>query len=429
MKTLSGERFLGTFMIWCLWATGMGVGAEQTGSADWWRFRGPTGQGRGEGVGLPLSWGPNENVVWKTSLPGPGGSSPVVFGDHIFLTCFSGYAVPGAGGGDLESLERHVLCIDRADGRILWKKDIPAAQPEQVRVRDHGYASSTPLVDADRVYVFLGRSGVRAFRHDGEPVWQAEVGNGTHEWGSAASPVLHGNLVIVNAAVESESLVALDRATGKEVWRMGGMRESWNTPILVPVGEGKQELVVAIHGQVLGVEPDTGELLWSCATGIRWYMVPSLVSEGDVVYCVGGRTGGSLAVRAGGRGDVTGTHRRWTLHKGTNVPSPILHEGHLYWLHENLGIVYCVAAATGELIYEQRLADAGQFYGSPILVEGRLYAFTRDGVGFVLAARPRFEQLARNDLEDRGSFDASPAVDGNRLLVRSDRFVYCLGVE
>jgi outer membrane protein assembly factor BamB len=239
--------------------------------------------------------------------------------------------------------------------------------------------------------------------------------------------VLHENLVIINAAVESGSLVALDKDTGKEVWRAGGIKESWNTPILVPVGGGKQELVVAMLGKVLGFDPQTGEALWSCDTGIAWYMVPSLVNDGSVVYCVGGRTGGALAVRAGGRGDVTQSRRLWSLNKGTNVPSPILHRGHLYWLHENLGILYCVEAATGKLVYEERLARAGQFYGSPVLAGDRLYAFTRNGVGFVLAAKPQFEQLARNELGDRSSFDASPSVDGNRLLIRSDKSLYCLG--
>jgi outer membrane protein assembly factor BamB len=259
---------------------------------------------------------------------------------------------------------------------------VPAAQPEEAKVRDHGYASSTPLAEPDRLYVFFGKSGVFAFDHD-----------------------------------------------GKQLWRAGGMKESWNTPILVPVGGGKQELVVAILGQVLGFDPATGERLWSCATGIGWYMVPSLVNDRDVVYCIGGRTGGALAVRAGGRGDVTASRRLWTLSKGSNVSSPILHQGHLYWLHENLGIAYCVEAASGKLVYEERLARAGQFYGSPVLAGGRLYAFTRSGVGFVLAAKPQFEQLARNELGDRSTFDASPAVDGSRLLVRSDKFLYCLGAE
>lgn len=405
------------------------LGAQPPLPAEWRQFRGPGGQGVSTSQGLPVTWTATQNLAWRTPLPGPGGSSPIIFGDRIYLTGYSGYAAPGAPGGDLSALQRHVLCLNRTDGMVLWQRDVPATQPEQTKVRDHGYASSTPLADADRLYVFFGKTGVLAFSHDGQELWRADVGSNTHGWGSAASPVAYKDLVIINAAVESESLVALNKTTGKEVWRAGGMKESWNTPILVPVAGGKTELVVAIFGKVLGLDPDTGKPLWSCDTGIGWYMVPSLVNDLDTVYCIGGRTGGALAVRAGGRGDVTQSHRRWHLSKGSNVPSPILHAGHLYWLHENLGIAYCVEAATGRVVFEERLTSAGQFYGSPVLADGRIFAFTRNGVGFVLAAKPQFTQLARNELGDRSSFDASPVVDGNRLLVRSDKFLYCLSAR
>jgi len=146
-----------------------------------------------------------------------------------------------------------------------------------------------------------------------------------------------------------------------------------------------------------------------------------------VVYCIGGRTGGGLAVRAGGRADVTQSHRLWTTKKGSNVSSPLLHEGHLYFLHENLGVAYCIEAATGQLVYEERLPNAGQFYASPILADGKLYCLGRRGTLFVLAAKPQFESLARNELGDRSSFDASPAVDGSRLLIRSDTCLYGIG--
>ncbi len=159
-----------------------------------------------------------------------GGSSPVVFGDRIYLTCYSGCAVPGAPGGDLNALQRHLLCFNRADGRLLWPRDVPAAQPEEPRVREHGYASSTPAVDTERVYVFFGRAGVLAFTQEGQLQWRAEVGSGTHGSGSAASPVLYGDLVVVNAAVESESLVALERVTGREVGRAGGLKERGTRP-------------------------------------------------------------------------------------------------------------------------------------------------------------------------------------------------------
>lgn len=402
-------------------------GAPGRAAESWSGFRGPGGQGA-SGVALPVKWSATENLAWKAALPGPGGSSPVVFGEKIFLTCFSGYAVPGAAGGDLNALRRHVLCLNRADGKVLWKKDVAAAQPEQAKVRDHGYASSTPLADAERLYVFLGRSGVFAFSHDGKELWQTSVGDGIHGWGSAASPVLYKDFLIINASVESGALIALDKKTGKEVWRATGMKESWNTPILVPVG-GKDELVVAIFGKVLGIDPATGEKLWSCATDIGWYMVPSLVNEKDVVYCIGGRSGGGLAVRAGGRGDVTATHRVWTMKKGSNVSSPVLHDGHLYFLHENLGMVICAEAATGKIVFEERLPGAGQFYASVVLADGKLYGVDRRGGVFVVGARPQFEFLAHNSIGDRSSFDASPAADGSRLLIRSDKFLYAVGAK
>jgi outer membrane protein assembly factor BamB len=399
------------------------------GAGNWSQFRGPEGQGVSPSKDVPITWSTEKNLRWKTSLPGPGGSSPVIYGERIWVTCYTGYGVPGASGGDMSDLKRHLICLNRADGRPQWTNMVDAVLPEQTKVRDHGYASSTPAVDAEGVYVFFGKSGVFAFSHDGRKLWHADVGSKVHGWGSATSPVLYNDTVIVNAAVESDSLVALNKRTGKEVWRADGMRESWNTPIFVTTDGGKTELVVATMGKVLGFDPQRGEQLWSCATDIKWYMVPSIVRHGEMVYCIGGRTGGALAVRAGGRGDVTSTRRLWTLTKGSNVSSPIYHNGHLYWLHENLGIVYCVEAATGKVVYEERLENAGQFYPSPVRAGDKLYCLSRRGAVFVIAAKPDFELLAKNDFGDRSSFDASPAIDGDRLLVRSDRFLYCVGTN
>jgi outer membrane protein assembly factor BamB len=396
--------------------------------ADWSQFRGPAGQGKAVTAEVPVTWNVDEGLAWKTPLPGAGGSSPVVFEGKIFLTSFTGYGVPGQSGGSLSALKRHLLCLDRKSGRVLWQQDIPAAQPEQEKVRDHGYAENTPLADAERLYAFLGKSGVFAFTHDGDRLWHADVGSGTHGWGSGTSPILYDDLVIVNACVESESLVALNKETGKEAWRARGIKESWNTPILVPTQDGDPELVLAIFGKVLGFDPNSGKSLWSCATDIGWYMVPSLVNEGDLIGCTGGRSGGgTLAVRAGGRGDVTGSRRLWKISKGANVASPILHEGNLYWFHQNLGIAACVEVATGKVLFEERLDRAGQIYASPVLAGERIYAVTRGGAVFVIAANPRFELLARNDLRDGGVFDASPAVLPKGLLIRSDRFLYAIG--
>lgn len=387
--------------------------------------------GRSSAKEAPLRWGDSSNVVWKVTPPGAGSSSPIVFGNRIFLICFTGYQASPGEPGTMENLSRHLLCLNPADGSILWNAAVPAEMPEQKTVREeHGYASSTPAADAERVYTFFGKSGVHAFDHQGKRLWSAKVGSNLNDWGSAASPVLLGELLLVNASVESESLVALDRRTGKEVWRAAGIGDSWHAPVVVGAPDGKHEIVMAMLRKIQAFDPRDGAPLWHCDTGINWYMCPTPVAEEGIVYSIGGRNpNGGLAIRAGGRGDVAATHLLWKVNKGSNVPSPILHEGHLYFAHENLGVVYCVNAKTGALVYEERLSPSpGQIYASPVLAGGGIYYVGRGGRTVVVAAKPKFEILAVNTLEDnRGMFNASPAFVGNRLLLRSSRALYCLG--
>lgn len=407
-----------------------GAGSANASSADWPEFRGPGGMGVSGAGGLPVSWSDSENLAWKQPLPGAGASTPIVFGDHIYLTCYTGYLVPGEPRGTLEQLERHLLCLNRADGQTVWKQSVPAKLPEEEQIRDHGYAANSAAADSDRVYAFFGKSGVYAFSHDGEPLWQADVGSNTSGWGTAASPVLYKDLLVINASVESKSLIALNRASGQEVWRARGIKESWNTPVIVQTESGEDELVLAIHGQVLGFNSQSGEQLWSCDTDITWYMVPSAVAAEGIVYVLGGRSGtAALAVRAGGRGDVTATHRLWTSKKGSNVTSPVYHDGHLYWMHEKLGIAYCAKAETGELVYEERVNRAGQIYASALLGDGRIYYVNRSGRTFVVPAEPEFELLSTNELDDGSQFNASPAVADSNILLRSDRYLYCLSAR
>lgn len=397
-------------------------------SSEWTRFRGPTGMGTSDAKGLPQTWSTSENIAWKIELPGPGASSPIVFRDRIYLTCYTGFFVPDQPGGSQEDLKRHLIAVRRSDGGLIWDQPVAAKLPEENKIRDHGFAANTPAADDDRIYAFFGKSGVFAFDHNGKQLWQTDVGSKTHQWGTSASPVLYKDMVFINASVESSTLYALDRRTGKEKWQAKGIRESWNTPVVITASSGRQELIVAAKGNVLALNPDTGEELWSCNTDIGWYMVPSIVAHEGIVYCLGGRSGvAGLAVRAGGSGDVTKTHRLWTSLKGSNVTSPVFLDGHLYWMHEQRGVAYCAKADTGEVLYEQRLEQAGQVYSSALLANGRLYYLTRDGRTFVLAAKPSFEQLAVNDLSDRSIFNGSPAVDGSRLLIRSDKFLYCVG--
>ena len=397
-----------------------------TADADWPRFRGPDGSGTTAAQELPVTWSHTDHIAWKTPLPGAGASSPIVLGDHVYLTSYTGYLVPGEEGGDRSNLKRHLLALSRGTGEILWDKAIPADLPEEENIRDHGFAASTPVADAERVYVFFGKTGVLAFDHQGEQLWKTNVGQNTHGWGSSASPILYKDLVIVNASVESESLVALNQQTGKEVWRAGGINEAWNTPLLVEAGD-RTELVVATHGRILAFDPVKGTSLWTCDTDITWYMAPSVVAHEGVVYAIGGRSGiTALAVQCGGSGDVTSAKRLWTIKDGSNVSSPVMHEGHLYFANDNREVAYCVEAATGKVIYEQRLERADQIYASALLGAGRVYYLTRGGKTFVIAAKSQFEQLAVNDLSDGGIFNSSPAVSGQHLLIRSDKFLYCV---
>jgi len=410
-------------------AAAPGGATSHTGSSgEWSRFRGPTGMGVSDETGLPLNWSLEENIAWKTPMPGPGASSPVVFGDRIYITCYTGFFVPDQPGGSQDDLKRHLIAIDRKTGDVIWDKAVKAKLPEEERIRDHGFAASTPAVDADRVYVFFGKTGVIAFDHDGNQVWQADVGSQTHGWGSASSPVLYGDLLLVNASVESDSLVALNRSSGQEVWKANGINEAWNTPLVIDAISGRQEVIIATHGTIQAFDPANGEQLWTCETDITWYMVPSVVAHDGIVYCLGGRSGvASLAVKSGGSGDVTSTHRLWTSNKGSNVSSPVFLDGHLYWMNDQRGIAYAAKAESGDLVYEERVERAGQVYSSAVLADGRIYYLNRDGRTFVVAAKPEFELLATNELRDRSQFNGSPVVDGKQLLIRSDKFLYCIG--
>ncbi|MHC4878482.1 MAG: outer membrane protein assembly factor BamB family protein [Planctomycetota bacterium] len=398
------------------------------GSIEWTQFRGPTGMGISEATDAPLNWSLDENIVWKTPMPGPGASSPVVFGDRIYITCYTGYFIPDQPGGSLDDLQRHLIAIDRKSGDIIWDKPVKAKLPEEERIRDHGFAASTPAVDKNRIYVFFGKTGVIAFDHDGNQQWQADVGSRTHGWGSASSPVIYGDLLLVNASVESENLVALNKETGAEVWRAGGIREAWNTPLVVDAIGQRKEVIIATHGTIQAFNPADGEQLWTCKTDITWYMVPSVVAYKGVIYCLGGRSGvASLAVRTGGSGDVTATHRLWTSNKGSNVSSPVFRQGHLYWMNDQRGIAYAAKAETGDLVYEERVERAGQVYSSAVLANDRIYYLNRSGRTFVVSATPEFELLATNELRDGSQFNGSPVFDRSRLLIRSDRFLYCIG--
>lgn len=402
--------------------------AVSASAADWAQFRGPGGLGTSDETGLPVTWSSSEYIVWKLELPGPGSSSPITSGDRVFVTCYSGYGLmPNE--GDQKDLLRHVLCLDRKRGTVQWQKQFEPKLPEHNYEGEgsyQGYAASTPVTDGERLYVFFGKSGVYCLDLNGKELWHVSVGEGINRWGSGCSPVLYGKLLIVNASVESGSLVALDKMTGIEVWRAKGISSSWNTPMLVNA-KGENELIVSIQNNVVSFNPNTGAELWR-ADGVHRYVCPSVVSHDDVVFAIGGGST-SLAVRCGGRGEVTSTHGLWRMSKGSNVGSPVYHDGHLFWASDGGGFVCCQNASTGETVYQERLGQrAGRIWSSPVLADGKLYIVSQHDGTFVVAAKPNFELLAHNIFQDDNSrANASPAVSNGQLLIRTDRFLYCLG--
>ncbi len=397
---------------------------------QWTQFRG-SDYGRTSEANVADRW-TSELVAWKTPLPGRGASSPVVFDGRIYLTAYTGYGIDIDSPGDPADLVRHLFCIELENGNIVWQKAVPAQSDKNEfttwGVALHGYASGTPAVDKTGVYVFFGETGLLAFDHSGTELWRTNCGDGTHPFGSGNSPVLYKELVIVNASVESGDLIALKKSDGSEVWRQSGIEESWNTPVIYSARNGRSELAVTIKNKILAFDPDTGQPLWSC-DGIDDYICPQITVQDGILYATGGRRSKLIAIRSGGDGDVTESHRIWEIDKGSNVSSPVCHDGHLYWAREQRGILFCANAATGEVLYEERLDPSpDKIYASPLLSNGRLYYTSREDGIYVVAAKPEFELLAHTELEgDESVFNASPVpIPGGSVLLRSDNFLYRL---
>jgi hypothetical protein len=405
---------------------------------NWPCFRGVDRKGVAppDSESVPLPWSDTKNIVWKRKLPGRGASSPIVWGDNVYVTAYSGYGLEaGDPPANMSKLVRHLLCVDRTSGDLRWKADEPsddvAEHPLSEFLILHGYASSTPVADESGVYVYLGRGGVVAYDHAGKRLWHSPIGGGGHTWGSAASPVLFGNLVIVHADPDAHAVIALDKNTGEEVWRYStGDGDSWSTPLVVEV-DGRSELVFHHSagdpaGKVAAVDPRTGEALWQCDI-LKNYLCPSPVASDGVVYFLGFQR--AAAVRPGGKGDVTDSHVLWTGSRGAEIATPIVHNGHLYWAQSEGGIVCCLDAKTGEMVHQERLRpEPGRMYASGVLVGERIYFVSRENGTYVVEASPECRQLAHNRIEsDTSIFNATPAICGGQLFLRSDRFLYCIG--
>ena len=416
---------------------------------NWTRFLGANGRASVTSVDVPLEWDANTNIQWKTAIPGPGSSSPVVVQDQVFLTCYTGYGVepvedPKASdtkAGNIEALTRHLLCLNRHTGEIVWRKSIDNSSvknedPYKGYITYHGYATNTPLTDGKWVYAFFGKAGLVAFDLQGNEKWRRTFEGEPNQmrWGSAASPIFYQDQLIINAIDEYGKILSLNKTNGEINWEFDAQsRMAYSTPGLITTAEGKTELVLAVPQKVYGLDPNTGEQKWFASTTLENEVNASIIVEDDIAYIYGGyQAVGSLAVRAGGSGDVTDSHVLWTSRDTSYVSTPVMKDEHLYWINKS-GIAYCVDAATGEQKYKARVpALTGgrgvKMFASMVLVGDNILSVSRTAGTTVWKANPEeFQLVGQNRIEgDDSPFNGTPAIDGGQLFLRSNRFLYCI---
>jgi outer membrane protein assembly factor BamB len=416
------------------------------GAEQWGQFRGPGASGVSESTALPDTWSTTENVRWKTAIPGHGWSSPIAWGDRIFVTSVvpSGAVEPPKGGlyfgGERPAPQvEHrwmVYAIDFATGKIVWEREAHRGVPPQARHLKNTYASETPVTDGRHVYVSFGNVGLFAYDFNGTQLWASPVPvkpmrNG---WGTAASPVLHeGRLYVVNDNDGGSYLAAIDAATGKTVWLVERKEgTNWATPYVWTHARGT-EIVTSGTGAVRSYSLD-GELLWSL-TPMSTIVIPTPFAKFDLLYVASGYVGDQVrpvyAIRPGAKGDITlpkgetsSASIAWSLPQGGPYnPSPIVYGDYYYTLFDR-GFFTAHDARTGKEIYTKVRLDpaAGAFTASPWAYRGKIFAMSEDGVTYVIEAGPQYKLLGRNSLDEFTM--ASPAIHRDSLVIRTAGNLY-----
>ncbi|HEY7314857.1 MAG TPA: PQQ-binding-like beta-propeller repeat protein [Gemmataceae bacterium] len=390
---------------------------------NWPQFRGPHGTSRADEAKLPLMWGEHKNVAWKTAIHDKGWSSPVVWGDQIWLTT-----------AKEDGKELFAVCVDRAGGKVLHDvKVFDVDEPSEVWRKFNSFASPTPAIEEGRVYVHFGTYGTACLdTKTGKKLWQRRDLHCDHWRGPASSPILYGDrLFLTFDGYDTQYVAALDKKTGETIWKKdraidykttnGDLKKAFGTPSVLTV-DGKPQLVSPAAMATVAYDPKTGAELWKVYHGGMNVTAPPQYGHGRVFLCSGDGGSRLLAVRPDGTGDLTAGHIDWTVKNKSSVPSrssPVLVDDLLYMVNEG-GIVSCLEAKTGKPIWQERVG--GKFWASPLYAGGRLYLFDEDGQGHVLAAGREGKKLATNKLDD--GCRASPAVAGNALFVRTLTHLY-----
>ncbi len=442
-----------TALLLILWAALVGVAATAVDQTEefWPQWRGPLATGVSPHGNPPLTWSETENVRWKVPISGQGHSSPVVWGDRIFVTTAAATGVerqPAAAPEESESTPRwrrggskptqvmafKLLALNRSDGSVAWERTAVEDLPHEGHHQDGSWASNSPVTDGKHVYAFFGSRGVFCYDWDGNLKWQKDLGDMQTRlgFGEGASPALYGDKLFVNWDHEGPSFtVALDKLTGREIWRVERDEiTSWSTPLVVKSGDGAQVVINATN-RVRSYDVDSGRLIWE-SSGMTVNTIPSPVFSKGIVYVTSGFRGNALqAIRVeSARGDLAQSDAIvWQYNRDTPyVPSPLLYGDKLYFLKSNNAILSCFNAMTGEEFYSrQRIDGLRGIYASPIGAAGRVYLVGRDGNTAVISNGPEYEQLALNALDD--PIDASPAVVGDEMFIRSHHHLYSLAED
>jgi outer membrane protein assembly factor BamB len=414
------------------------LGPRAATDENWPHWRGPAHNGISTEKNLPIKWSAatNENIVWKLAMPAMSGSTPIIWGDRVFLNVADPLP-PTAKGSDI-----HLWCVDRAKGTIRWQRLLGGGNRMQQK---QNQSSPSPVTDGTGVWVMTGTGILKGFDFDGKELWtrdiQADYGRFGLNWGYGSSPLLHGDSLYVQVlhgmrTDDPSYLLRIDKLSGKTRWRVerptNAYMESpdaYTTPALVKVGTA-EEIVVTGGDVVTGHDLATGRELWR-ADGLNpgnnpnYRIVASPVVHGDLIIAPT-RERPMLVLKAGGRGDVTKTHVLWSFNNGPDVPTPVTDGTYVYSVNDR-GIVFCLDARTGKEIYGRQRLRPGTYSGSPVLADGKIYITNEDGVTSVLKAGPEFQLIAENEFDDYSL--SSPAISNGTLYFRTTKFLWAIGAK
>lgn len=386
---------------------------------DWPAWRGPTGQGFCEEKHVPLKWSGEDNVQWKTPLAHQGNSTPIVWGQRVFLT-------QANKGGTVRSL----LCFARNDGKLLWQKDVSYADKER-NWNQSWYANASPVTDGERVVVSFASAGMYCYDFDGKLLWKrTDLGKWEHAFGSGSSPVIYSDLAILWCGPDESAgrnvLLAVDKKSGKTVWEHTEKVGSWGTPLITKVG-ARDQLLLGMSTHLKGFDPKSGKELWHC-DGLTSYAYTSALFGNDVAVSMSGYGGAALAVKLGGTGDIT-KNRLWRHPKNVQrVGSGMIVGEHVFMVDEDV-TPRCYELATGKEIWNQERRPDSTTWGSMVHAEGRLYVLLRNGETLVLAASPKYEVLAVNSLGPQLQTNSSLAISNSEVFIRTFGHLWCIGAK